>query len=260
MLVRSARAEDAYAARPGPRSSQSVRCAPTGPPSQPSHNTTARKRPTATMPRPHSSGWWCERVRRVFFLTRAGVRGFSARFWRRRAMAVLPFWGRDGRLLRPALPIRRPVRRAAARSRLAIRSSSSSRKAAASTPTPTCAFGSPAGPTARGRRPSGRGRAPTRARPRRAGARSRRARAGSRGRPRARRGSARRPSRRRAGGSGVELDSSSATKVPTRPAARSALGVVGRQQRLVGDVEPDHRHVERRSRTRARPPPGRPRC
>ena len=38
------------------------RRAPTGPPSQPSQSTVARKRPTATIPSPHSSGWWCDRV------------------------------------------------------------------------------------------------------------------------------------------------------------------------------------------------------
>ena len=38
----------------------------------------ARKRPTATIPSPHSSGWWCDRVFVAGrFLTRAGVRGFE---------------------------------------------------------------------------------------------------------------------------------------------------------------------------------------
>ncbi len=39
-----------------------------------------------------------------------------------------------------------------------------------------------------------------------------------------------------------------------------ALGPLGRQERAVGDVEADHRHVEARARRRAPPPPGRPRC
>src|SRR5438309_2821976 len=52
--------------------------------------TVARKRPTAVNTSPTSSGCWCPRVffARLVFLTRAGTRGLTTRFLRRRAMAA----------------------------------------------------------------------------------------------------------------------------------------------------------------------------
>ncbi len=72
---------------PKASSSQPATCAPTGPPSQPSHNTVARTSPDATSPSPQSSGWWWPRVFLVLLRTRAGLRGLrvragAARFFR----------------------------------------------------------------------------------------------------------------------------------------------------------------------------------
>ena len=128
---------------------------------------------------------------------------------------------------------------------MAIRSCSSVRKRSASMSDADVGVRLAGRSAARGRRPSARGRAlgaavdldvPVRA--------SRRARAGTRARPRPRRGSASRRSRRSRGGSGRR---SRAARRPTRrsrPAPRSSLGVRARHQRLVRDVEADHRHVE----------------
>ena len=82
-----------------------------------------------------------------------------------------------------------------------------------------------------------------RTRSRRGSARSRRARAGRRGRRRRRRGSASRRSRRCPRGSGGR--SRTARRPSARPARRrKPLCVLVHQQRLVGDVEADHRQLE----------------